>query len=172
MAAEKAETAMDDPFFVRNLVYGVEDSLISTTGVVVGVAWSGLARRDIIVTGLILVLVEALSMSFGAFVSEDAFMSHDGTRQPASPTKIVGYAAVMLVSYALAGLIPLAPFLLGAKNAWRYSVGLAVVALVALVFLAQPKERGVKKRALKAGALASVGTLILAISIGAGRVLQ
>lgn len=160
---------MDDPFFVRNLVYGVEDSLISTTGVVVGVAWAGMARRDIIVTGLILVLVEALSMSFGAFVSDDAFMSHDTAREPASPKKLAGYAGVMLVSYALAGLVPLAPFLLGADHAWRYSVVLAVAALAALVFLTQPKERGVKKRALKAGALASIGTLILAISIGAGR---
>lgn len=163
---------MDDPFFVRNLVYGVEDSLISTTGVVVGVAWSGLARREIIVTGIILVLVEAMSMSFGAFVSEDAFMDHDDARAPASARQIARYAGVMFVSYAIAGMVPLAPFLLGARHAWRYSVALAVLGLLGLVFLTQPKARAAKARAQKAGLLAGVGTLILIISIGAGRVLR
>ena len=163
---------MDDPFFVRNLVYGVEDSLISTTGVVVGVAWSGLARREIIVTGLILVLVEALSMSFGSFVSEDAFVEHDAGRAAKTPAQIARYAGVMLVSYIAAGLVPLAPFLAGARNAWRYSVALAVACLLGLVFFTQPKERPLKERAKKAGLLASVGTLILGISIGAGRILK
>jgi VIT1/CCC1 family predicted Fe2+/Mn2+ transporter len=163
---------MDDPFFVRNLVYGVEDSLISTTGVVVGVAWSGLAGRDVIITGLILVLVEAMSMSFGAFMSEDAFMDHDDARPPASARQIARYAGVMFVSYVLAGLLPLAPFLLGAKHAWRYSMALAVLGLLGLAFLTQPKERAVGARAKKAGLLAGVGTLILGVSVGAGRVLQ
>lgn len=163
---------MDDPFFVRNLVYGVEDSLISTTGVVVGVAWSGLAPREVVVTGLILVLVEALSMSFGAFVSEDAFMDHDAGRPPAPPRQIARYAGVMFVSYAAAGLVPLAPFLMGARHAWRYSVALAVLCLLCLVFLTQPKERAASARAKKAGLLAAVGTLILSISIGAGRILK
>lgn len=163
---------MDDPFFVRNLVYGVEDSLISTTGVVVGVAWSGLARREIIVTGLILVLVEALSMSFGAFLSEDAFMDHDAARPPVGARHIARYAGVMFVSYALAGLVPLAPFLVGAHHAWAYSVALAVAGLLGLVFVTQPKERAAGDRAKRAGLLASVGTLILGVSIGAGRILQ
>lgn len=163
---------MDDPFFVRNLVYGVEDSLISTTGVVVGVAWSGLARREIIITGIILVLVEALSMSFGAFVSEDAFMDHDAARPPATARQIARYAGVMFVSYALAGLVPLAPFLVGARDAWRYSVAGAVLCLLGLVFVTQPKERAVGARAKKAGLMAGVGTCILLISVAAGRVLQ
>jgi VIT1/CCC1 family predicted Fe2+/Mn2+ transporter len=140
--------------------------------VVVGVAWSGLARREIIITGLILVLVEALSMAFGSFVSEDAFVEHDEGRPPKTPGQIARYAGVMFVSYIVAGLVPLAPFLLGTRNAWRVSVALTVACLLALVFFTQPAERPLNERAKKAGLLAAVGTLILGISVGAGHLLQ
>jgi len=157
---------MDDPFLVRNFVYGIEDSLLSTTGVVVGLEWAGLARRDIVVTGIILVLVEALSMSFGSFVSEDAFVEHASV---SAPKKVVVYAAVMFLSYALAGMIPLAPFMLGAREAWRWSAALAVLALGTIVFTVQPKRTSLKKRAIKAGGLTATGAVILAASIAMGR---
>lgn len=154
---------MDDPFVVRNLVYGVEDSLLSTTGVVVGVSFAGLSRREIIVTGLVLVLVEALSMSFGSFVSEDSFMEASDIQH--TPGKVFQYALIMFFSYVLAGLVPLIPFILDVHGAWKYSVGLAIGALFCLILAVQKKPR-------KAAAVAGVGAVILGASISAGRVLK
>jgi VIT1/CCC1 family predicted Fe2+/Mn2+ transporter len=149
------EKGFSDPFFVRNLVYGAEDSLISTTGVVVGVAVAGFPHHHIIITGIILIVVEAMSMAFGSFVSEDHFM--DTAEMKYSTADIVTYATVMFLSYALAGLIPLLPFLLNIKAAWQTSLMLAVIAMYALLYMFQ-------KRPVKAMAQTSVGAVILAIS--------
>lgn len=154
-----------DPFLIRNLVYGIEDSLISTTGVIVGVSLSGLTRRDILVTGIILVLVEALSMSFGAFLSEDSFMTTANIEH--TPRTVATYAGIMFISYFLAGLIPLLPFVISKSpsTAWPLSIVLAMVSLFVLV----AKVQGNPKKAL---AYTTVGTIIMCISIGAGRSLK
>ena len=149
-----------DPFVVRNIVYGVQDSLFSTSGVVVGTALAGLGRRDIVVTGAILVLVEALSMSFGAFVSEDSFIRTAGGS--ASTGRVATYAAVMFASYVAAGLIPLLPFLLDLDPAWKYSIAATLVAIFGLMM-------AVERRPAKASVLTGVGAIILGVSIVVGR---
>lgn len=154
---------MDDPFFVRNLVYGVEDSLISTTGVVAGIALAGLQHKDIITTGSILVLVEALSMAFGAFVSEDSFMKT--AKMKHGVTDVLTYAGVMFVAYLLAGLVPMIPFLLHLDGAWKYSIAFAIASLFALVMLVQ-------KDLEKATTLTAIGGVILGVSIAAGRFMK
>ena len=156
-------SGLQDPFFVRNLVYGIEDSLISTTGVVAGVALAGLKHGDVVTTGGILVLVEALSMAFGAFVSEDSFMTT--AKMTHGATDVLSYAAIMFVAYLAAGLIPLAPFLLRLDGAWKYSIALAVASLFALVRIVQGDTK-------KAAALAGVGSIILGVSVATGRLLK
>lgn len=54
---------------IRDLVFGLEDSLVSTLGVVVGVAAGTSDPQVVILTGVVLVVVEALSMAAGSFLS-------------------------------------------------------------------------------------------------------
>lgn len=152
-----------DPFFVRNLVYGIEDSLLSTTGVIVGVSLAGQTRDHVLVTGFILVLVEALSMALGSFLSEDSFMKTANIKHTA--TDAVRYALVMCVSYIVAGLIPMLPFILDMDGAWKYSVGLSLAAIFTLVNVFHEDRK-------KASAFTSVASVILAVSIAAGRMLK
>src|SRR5262245_46938731 len=58
--------------YFRNFVFGVEDSLVSTVGLLSGVAIAGLAREEIFLTGVILIFVEAVSMAAGSFLSESS----------------------------------------------------------------------------------------------------
>lgn len=152
-----------DPFLVRNLVYGVEDSLISTGGVVIGIALAGLRRSDILTTGIILLLVESLSMGFGSFIAEDNFMATAAMSH--SPWTIVKYASVMFMSYMLAGAIPLAPFALDIQHAWQWAFVLTLTSLFALLYWFQ-------RIAKKAMVLTAIGGIILAISVYSGRSLQ
>jgi VIT1/CCC1 family predicted Fe2+/Mn2+ transporter len=157
------EKGFSDPFFVRNLVYGAEDSLVSTTGVVVGVALAGFPHHHVIITGVILVVVEALSMAFGSFISEDHFM--DTAEMKYTTTDILTYSTVMFLSYMIAGFIPLLPFVLGIKAAWQTSLMLAVIAMYALLYVFQ-------KKPVKALAQTSIGATILAVSAVMGVYLQ
>ncbi len=54
---------------IRELVFGLEDSLVSTLGVVVGIAAGVADTRVVILSGVVLVVVEAVSMSAGSFLS-------------------------------------------------------------------------------------------------------
>lgn len=54
---------------IRDLIFGLEDSLVSTLGVVIGVAAGTADRSVVILSGLVLVAVEAISMAAGSFLS-------------------------------------------------------------------------------------------------------
>jgi vacuolar iron transporter family protein len=54
---------------IRDLVFGLEDSLVSTLGVVIGMAAGTADRELVILSGLVLVAVEAVSMAAGSFLS-------------------------------------------------------------------------------------------------------
>ena len=54
---------------IRELVFGIEDSLVSTVGVVVGVAAGAHDARIVVLSGAVLIVVEALSMAAGSFLS-------------------------------------------------------------------------------------------------------
>lgn len=149
-----------DPFFVRNLVYGLEDSVISTTGVVVGVTFAGLPYQHVIITGIVLVLVEAMSMAFGAFMSEESFLIT--ANESYTTTRVLLYAATMFVSYASAGAYILVPYLLNLRRAYAWSIGFALAALFTITYI-------VKRNPWRALAITAIGGVILAVTIVVGR---
>ena len=157
-----------DPFLARNLVYGIQDSLVSTAGVVIGTSLAGLASRDVLVAGVILVIVESMSMAFGSFVSEDSFMiqadiAHDWRT-------IVKYSAAMLGAYVAAGALVMLPFLLDVRYAWQSSAALSLGALWALMYAYQRPTR--RQRVGKSITLTVVAAAILALSVISGKLLR
>ncbi|MBT3230715.1 hypothetical protein HN358_02950 [Candidatus Uhrbacteria bacterium] len=56
-------------FFIREIVFGFEDSLVSTLGVVTGVAVGSQSQFVVALTGVVLVFVEGLSMAAGSYLS-------------------------------------------------------------------------------------------------------
>ena len=47
-----------NPNYLRNMVFGAEDSLVSTTGVLFGLASSAANKSSILVTGLVMKLLQ------------------------------------------------------------------------------------------------------------------
>lgn len=93
---------------LRELVFGLEDGLVSTLGVVTGMA-SGLEDRKIIIlTGILVVFVEALSMSAGTYLSNKAESELEGKKNILR-SSMLG-ATVMLFSYLFGGLVPVLPY--------------------------------------------------------------
>jgi len=91
---------------LRNFVFGVEDSLVSTVGLVSGIAIAGVPKTEILLTGSILIFVEAFSMGAGSFLSErsaEEFMEEEGMSSAYS----LENGAIMFFSYFVSGFIPL-----------------------------------------------------------------
>ncbi len=117
------------PGYFRNVIFGVEDSLVSTVGLLFGMAAAGIENTTITTTGLILLSVEALSMGVGTYLSEESTNEVNNTKPKENP-EIEG--ALMFVSYFLAGFVPLAPYFFLPQDLAKY---VSVVATLSGLFL-------------------------------------
>lgn len=152
-----------DPFFVRNLTFGIEDSLISTTGVLVGIAAANFNVKHIIVTGIILIIIEASSMAYGAFLSENNFFHTSNTER--TTADISKYAVVMFVSYFIVGVFLLLPFAMKVPYPIPTVLGIAWCMLASLIVFF---ERD-KKKALH---LTILGGMLMLLSVWIGKNLK
>jgi VIT1/CCC1 family predicted Fe2+/Mn2+ transporter len=121
--------------YTRNFIFGSEDSLVSTVGLLAGIASAGVAKKEILISGIVLICVEAFSMSVGSFLSE-VETEESSSRKTERDTKSIRASLIMLVSYIICGLIPLSPyFFMDTKQAFWWSIIASVVFLFVLGFI-------------------------------------
>lgn len=121
------------PDYIRSILFGVEDALVSTTGVVVGVSVGSAQRQIVILASLVTIAVEALSMGAGQYLSERTVHQMKGKRH--TDNLLVG-AGLMFASYALAGCLPVLPlFFVSYPLSPILSVILAFIGLFTLGFI-------------------------------------
>ncbi len=121
--------------FLRNFIFGVEDSLVSTVGLLSGIAVASTPPATIIFTGSVYIVVEAFSMAVGSFLSEESAQEYRAKEYASLWTSVRG-GVVMFISFVAAGLIPIAPyFLVGANSALFFSIAASLVALFILGFI-------------------------------------
>lgn len=150
---------LQDPFIVKNLTFGIEDSLVSTTGVLVGIAAAKFQRREILVAGLILITVEALSMTYGAFLSDENFLK--ASEKPYTTQQIMQYSLAMFLSYFLIGLVLLTPY--AAKLPYPSAITVTIAMLILLLLISK-FEKNTKRIAV----LLIVGAILMTVSIALG----
>ena len=155
--------------YLRNFVFGVEDSLVSTVGLISGIAIASVPRQTILLTGLVLIFVEAVSMAAGSFLSEHSAEGYL-KRNKASLKIPVKKSAIMFFSYFIAGFIPLFPYLLfSVSSALLYSVSSSIIALLLLGALSARLTRtNVLREALE---MAVIGGIAIAVGLIVGRLL-
>lgn len=96
--------------YLRSIIFGFQDALVSTTGAIAGVAIGSKDKNLVILAGLVVITVEALSMGIGQYTSEKAVHQLDKTGKHTDNLYVGGI--LMTLSYFLGGLIPLTPILL------------------------------------------------------------
>lgn len=154
-----------DNLYLRNFIFGVEDSLVSTVGLLAGIAAADLSRSAIITTGLVLIVVEGFSMGIGSFLTEETTEEMSG--QKIHTLSSIKGGITMLISYCLAGLLPLAPYtFLSGQLAVNFSITLSLLGLILLGYGTsryyhkhQPWIRAVKMFVL-GGSAVMVGIMI------------
>lgn len=150
--------------YFRNFIFGVEDSLVSTVGLLSGVAAAGMSRDSILLTGVVLIFVEAISMAAGSFLSESSAEEY-ASQKNASPQSRFA-AAVMFLSYFVSGFIPLAPYLLFVPTTALWisvvvSIGaLVVLGVISARFTHTSGMKSVMRMATIGGLAILVGTVV------------
>lgn len=150
---------------IRNIVFGVEDSLVSTLGFLAGISMGGFSQKMIILSGLVLIFVEAFSMGVGSFLSEESGEEYE--QKKAVPLNTSIHAGLtMFASYLIAGIIPLGPYtLLPITAAFWMSITCSLAALFALgvysgkMACVNPLHTGIRMLVMGGGAMA-IGIII------------
>ena len=98
--------------YLRDLIYGANDGIITTFAVVAGVAGAALAPATVIILGLANLLADGFSMGASnllAIRSDEAIRASRG--ESVHEPFPVRHGAATMLSFVLAGSVPLAPYL-------------------------------------------------------------
>ena len=118
--------------YLRSIVFGLQDGLVSTTGVVVGVSVAVADKRFILLSAFITIAVEALSMATGQYLSEKSV--HDLPTSRHHDNLFLG-SLFMFFSYLAGGAVPIIPIILGLSSSNPFlSIYYAFVGLFILGF--------------------------------------
>src|SRR3989338_1033396 len=155
--------------YFRSIMFGVQDGLVSTTGVVVGISAGVSNPAIIILASFVAVSVEASSMAAGEYSAEKAV--HQLDKKHKHKDSLVIGAILMFFSYLLAGLIPILPFLLfHIDNARPVSI---VAALVSLFIVGYLKGKIVKDQAFRSATeMLIIGGVATAVGLIVGNFLK
>lgn len=155
------QTRKQNAAHIRNFVFGVEDSLVSTVGLLSGIAVGGVPRSQIVLTGMVLLFVEAFSMAVGSLLSEQSAEEYL-SRKEVSMRASISDSLIMFTSYFLAGLISLSPyFIMESQNALPISISLSLGSLL-LLGLVSAKIFGINilKSGIRTFAMGGVAILV------------
>jgi VIT1/CCC1 family predicted Fe2+/Mn2+ transporter len=118
--------------YIRDLVYGANDGIITTFAVVAGVAGGALSHTAVLVVGAANLAADGVAMGVGnllAIRAHESALAADGRpEEEAYPWK---HGVATLVAFVTAGAVPLLPYLLpvAADRRLLWSGALALMAL-------------------------------------------
>ncbi|MBU1031552.1 VIT1/CCC1 transporter family protein [Patescibacteria group bacterium] len=138
--------------YLRSVIFGLQDGLVSTTGVVVGISVGVSDQAIIILASFVAVSVEASSMAAGQYSAEKAVHQISGTGRHRDD--LITGSILMFLSYLGAGLIPIAPFLILQTDTARIvSISAAFISLFLIGFI--------KGKIVKIGTLRSAVEMLI-----------
>ena len=154
--------------YLQSAMFGFNDALVSTTGVIVGVSTGTNNKQIIVLAGTVTILVEALSMGSGQYLSSKS--AHQLHKQAALKVPIFS-GIIMFVAYFLAGLVPLFAIILFPIE---YSREIAITAaLIGLFVLGYIKGKVVKVSPVKSALeILIIGGIACAIGIIVGNLFK
>ena len=119
--------------YIRELVYGANDGIITTFAVVAGVAGGQLSIKVVLICGAANLLADGLSMAVGNYL---AIRSHESVLEsqglPEEEAFPLRHGLATFLAFVVAGSLPLLPYVIPGLGVERFA-GSIVVTLVALL---------------------------------------
>lgn len=113
--------------YIRDLVYGANDGIITTFAVVAGVAGGSLSTRAVLIVGTANLLADGLSMGVGNYLG---IRAEEGSRAlqglPEAEASPARHGLATFLAFVAAGVLPLAPYLSGGTSRALLAVSVGV----------------------------------------------
>ncbi len=133
----------ESELFIRNFIAGVDDGMIATVGLLAGVSVGDGKKSVLVLTGVIAILVEAFSSAVGTILSEHSVEEYEAHMDvPLNKALFGGFT--MFLSYVIAGLVPLAPYIFLDKGTALLVSIIATLVVLALIAYIKARKFGVE----------------------------
>lgn len=113
--------------YIRDLVYGANDGLITTFAVVAGVAGGALSTRAVLIVGGANLLADGLSMGVGNYLG---IRAEEGSRRlqglAEAEARPARHGLATFLAFVAAGLLPLLPFISVSASPQRFELATGV----------------------------------------------
>jgi vacuolar iron transporter family protein len=113
--------------YIRDLIYGANDGIITTFAVVAGVAGAGISNATVLIIGAANLAADGLSMGVGNYLSirahESARAAENLPEEEAYPTR---HGGATFLAFVAAGAIPLVPYVLPSMSTGRFATSAAL----------------------------------------------
>ena len=156
--------------YLRDLVYGANDGIVTTFAVVAGAAGGALSDRAVLVIGAANLLADGLSMAVGNYLGiksqESVRRSQSLPEEEASPAR---HGAATFLAFTAAGVLPLLPYV-ALNTLWSARLPLAfAVTLAALFVVGSLRATVTEERWWKSGLeMLALGAIVAIVAFGAG----
>jgi VIT1/CCC1 family predicted Fe2+/Mn2+ transporter len=151
--------------YLRTVIFGIIDALVSTVGLLAGVDVTGASHKVVALTGIIYAFVEAFSMAVGNFLSEESAEEYMA-KATINGRNAFGAGIVMFIASVLSAFVPIVPYLIFSTDmAFFASIGFSIVALFVVGIISgriaklPMLSRGIRM-ALLGGAAITIGSIV------------
>ena len=155
--------------YLRDVVYGANDGIITTFAVVTGVAGGSLSQFAVLVVGTANLAADGVAMGVGNLLAiwahESALEADDRPEEEAFPWK---HGVATLVAFVLAGAIPLIPYVVPLAERLRLPSS-ALLTMTALFSVGIARAAVTRDRWWRTGSeMLLLGGVVAAAAYGAG----
>jgi VIT1/CCC1 family predicted Fe2+/Mn2+ transporter len=156
--------------YIRNITFGITDSLVSTVALLAGIDMSGTTRHIVIMTGIVYAFVEAFSMAIGSFLSEESTEEYV-MKGEVPKTNAFMSGIIMFISFVLSSFIPIIPYIFFSFNiAFMFSILFSIIALFIVgMIAAKISNVNIIKHGLK---MVLLGGMAIIIGVFVGKFLK
>ena len=157
--------------YVRELVYGANDGIITTFAVVAGVSGGGLSLPVVLIIGAANLLADGLSMAVGSYQAIRAPESVlEAENQPEEEAQPARHALATFAAFVVAGAVPLLPYVIPSLPVDRFLLSLALT-LLALFGVGALRAGITNVRWWRAGLeMLGLGAVVAAVAYASGAV--
>ena len=158
--------------YIRDLVYGANDGIITTFAVVAGVTGGALSPKTVLVVGIANIVADGLSMGVGNYLgirSEESARARE--ELPEAEAEPARHGVATFLAFVTAGLIPLVAYVVPDPGVDRFVLATAMTLLT--LFVIGALRSAVTVEGWLAGGLEmlGLGVLVAAAAYTAGAIM-
>ncbi len=150
--------------YIRDIIYGANDGIITTFAIMAGVVGANLSPSIIVIMGFANLFADGFSMA----ISNYQAIESEGDARGSRAVHPLGSAVVTFLSFFIAGLIPLLPYLILPRGTDMF-VPVLTATGIALFIIGALRASFARKHFIRTGVETMfVGALAATIAYGVG----